>query len=140
MRGRRPSGPEYVERLGGSAAAKERLRVVLETLAGHCRVAEACARLGLSEPRFHQLRARLLQAALEGLEPRPAGRPRRAEADARVQELQATIADLRVELRAAQVHEEIALVLPHRAEAAAAPGKKTTRRRQRRRRRRAPDT
>src|SRR5262249_6175364 len=45
MRGRFPAGPSYVDKLEGSAAAKERLKVVLETLAGQCRVQEACARL-----------------------------------------------------------------------------------------------
>ena len=34
MRGRRPAGPEIVERLPGSEQARLRLRVVLETLAG----------------------------------------------------------------------------------------------------------
>ena len=56
MRGRTPAGPEYVDRLAGSEAAKERLKVVLETLAGACRVSAACARLGVCEQRFHQLR------------------------------------------------------------------------------------
>jgi hypothetical protein len=74
MRGRRPAGPECVEHLAGSQQAKERLQVVLETLAGTCRVQEVCQRLGLSEPRFHQLRQQVLEAALERLEPRPAGR------------------------------------------------------------------
>src|SRR6516164_8817741 len=68
MRGRYPSGPEAVERLAGSAEAKERLQVVLETLAGRCRVQEACARLGISEPRFQQVRQQMLSAALNSLE------------------------------------------------------------------------
>ena len=38
MRGRKPSGPAVVERLAGSALARQRLQVVLETLAGTCRV------------------------------------------------------------------------------------------------------
>lgn len=32
MRGRHPSGPEFVDKLPGDATAKDRLRVVLETL------------------------------------------------------------------------------------------------------------
>jgi hypothetical protein len=107
-----PSGPEYVEHLAGSASAKARLRVVLETLAGKCRVVEACARLGRSEPRFHQLRAELLQAALERLEPRPSGRPPAARPPAAEVELQTRVAELEVELQAAQVREELALILP----------------------------
>jgi hypothetical protein len=46
MRGHRPAGPEYVEHLAGSGQARERLKVVLETLAGTCRVQEASRRLG----------------------------------------------------------------------------------------------
>ena len=75
MRGRYPSGPEYVDvqHLHGSAQAKERLRVILETMMGQWRVGEACERLGICEQRFRQLRAELLQAALERLEGRPTG-------------------------------------------------------------------
>ena len=59
MRGRLPSGPEYVEQLEGSASAKERVKVVLQTMAGTCRVLEACERLQISEPRFEQFRRHL---------------------------------------------------------------------------------
>jgi hypothetical protein len=54
MRGRYPSGPEYVDvqHLHGSAQAKERLRVILETMMGQWRVAEACDRLGICERSF----------------------------------------------------------------------------------------
>ena len=112
MRGRKPTGPTAVERLAGSREAKERLRVVLETLAGRCRVGEACARLGISEPRFEQLRAQVLQAGLDRLEPRDVGRPPRPAVDAQVRALEARVAELEIELRAAQVREEIALALP----------------------------
>lgn len=138
MRGRYPSGPEYVEHLSGSASAKARLRVVLETLAGQCRVVEACARLGLSEPRFHQLRAELLQAALERLEPRPSGRPPAPRPPAAEVELQSRVAELKVELQAAQVREELALILPRVGTDAGGTPKKVARRRPRRRRRPSP--
>jgi hypothetical protein len=137
MRGRRPSGPEYVERLDGSATAKERLQVVLETLAGRCRVQQACARLGISEPRFHQLRTQVLEAALERLEPRPAGRPAQTPtpAEQEVQALHAALAERDVEVRAAQVRTEIALVLPQVVATPQAAEKKTRRRPRSRRRR-----
>jgi hypothetical protein len=57
VRGRYPSGPEYVDvqHLHGSAQAKQRLRVILETMMGQWRVGEACARLGICGQRFRQL-------------------------------------------------------------------------------------
>jgi len=115
MRGRLPSGPEYVEQLQGSASAKERVKVVLETMAGTCRVQEACQRLGISEPRFEQLRLQILQAALERLEPRPAGRPARTTtpAEERIDALEAQIAELQMQLRVSQARTEIALALPN---------------------------
>ena len=144
MRGRKPAGPEYVDHLTGTEQAKERLKVVLETLAGRCRIQEACQRLGISEPRFHQLRQQVLEAALERLEPQPAGRkpaPRSPE-QIRLTTLADELAAKDVELRAAQARAEIALTLPRLAEEPAAPEKKTTqsttgsRRRQRGKRKR----
>jgi hypothetical protein len=126
MRGRRPSGPEYVSRLDGSEQAKQRLEVVLETLAGTCRVQEACRLLGISEPRFHQLRTQLLQAALERLEPRPTGRPSQPEAaEPQVAALTEHLAQQDVELRAAQARAEIALTLPRVLQEPPAGEKKT---------------
>jgi hypothetical protein len=115
MRGRRPSGPEYVEQLHGSSSAKERAKVVLETIAGTCRVQEACQRLGISEPRFEQLRTRMLQAAVDRLEPRAAGRPARqlSPAEQRIRTLEAEVAALHLNVTIAQVKEEIALTLPN---------------------------
>src|SRR5262245_38419751 len=114
-RGRTTNWAEVVDRLDGSAEAKARLTTILEALAGQRTLAEAAARLGLGERRLHELRNRALQAAVGGLEPLRAGRPAGAapEAEARVAALEATIGELRVELRAAQVREEIALVMPH---------------------------
>jgi hypothetical protein len=113
-RGRRPGWVEALERLEGSAAAKARLRAVLEALAGGRTAAAVCLGLGISERHFRALRDRVLQAALAALEPRPAGRPARPEGEAggRVAELKAAVSDLRLELRAAQVREELALLLP----------------------------
>ena len=133
MRGRRPTGPEYVRHLSGSAQAKERLRLILETLAGRLRVQEACQLLGISEPRFHQLRTQALEAGLASLEPRPAGRPAlTVTADQeQVRQLQHQVADLEVHLHAAQVRTEVALALPQVVKPPPAPEKKTRRRRRR---------
>jgi hypothetical protein len=128
MRGRYPSGPEYVDvqHLHGSAQAKERLRVILETMMGKWRVGEACERLSICEQRFRQLRAELLQAALERMEVRPAGRPRRAEEPEETVALRRQLEAMQRELHVAQVREEIALVLPQVAAGTpSAPQKKS---------------
>jgi transposase-like protein len=135
MRGRIPAGPESIEQLDGSDKAKERLRVVLETMMGKWRVSEACERLGISEQRFRQLRQELLQAALASLEDRPAGRPRQPEEPAEITALRQQVAELQRELEVAQVREEIALALPQLSKPVDPPsanpggGKKKRRRR-----------
>ena len=68
--GRKPSGPQIVERLEGSPSAKQRLEVILETIAGQLTIPEACAQLSICESRFHDLRNETLQATLNALEPR----------------------------------------------------------------------
>ena len=113
MRGRFPSGPEIVEHLEGSRKAKDRLRVILETMTGQVRVSEACDRLEICEQRLRQLRVGFLQAALGSLEDQPAGRPRRPEEPEETAALRQEVEALRRELLAAQVREEIALALPH---------------------------
>ena len=113
-RGRPPAGPRLVDGLEGSDAAKERLRVVLQTLAGELNVPEACARLNVSEARFHELRAEVLQMALHHLEPKPAGRPS-LQSDpqaAEVATLKDQIQELKIELRATQIREELAILVP----------------------------
>lgn len=121
MRGRTPAGPEYVDRLSGSELAKERLKVVLETIAGNCRVSDACRRLNICEQRFHQLRQQVLEAALSELEPRTPGRRPQTltPADEEIRRLREELAAKDSELRTARVREEIALILPHVGPAAA---------------------
>jgi hypothetical protein len=113
MRGRRPAGPEIVEQLHGSAQARLRLRVVLETLAGQRRVQEACQLLGIGTVRFHALRQTVLSAALAALEPRPIGRPpRQVETQPQaVQALAEQVDTLNAELEAARLREEVVLLL-----------------------------
>jgi hypothetical protein len=125
MRGRYPSGPEVVERLDGSDEAKRRLRVLLEVLSGRCRIKDACARLGIKEARLEQLRRALL-GALEALEPRPGGRPRRqAEVTAgQVGELVARVRELELALRVAEARAEVAQIRGGAAPAARRPGRR----------------
>src|SRR5262245_60589571 len=101
MRGRVPAGPEYVTKLEGPDEAKRRLEWALRTLAGTARVQEACEQLGISEARFHQLRQEALQAALDRIVARPAGRPP-APGPSGPAEQQEEVERLRLELAAAQ--------------------------------------
>lgn len=114
MRGRKPVGPEYAEKLSGSETAKLRAKVILETMMGVCRVQEACERLGISEQRFHQLREEMMAAAVQALEPGHAGRPARTltPAEEQVITLEQQLVDKEVELRAAKARVEIAVVMP----------------------------
>lgn len=110
MRGRTPWGPEGVESLPGSAAAKQRLGVLLEVLCGRCRVKEACARLGVKAARWAQLRQRALRGALAALEPQLRGRrPRQRQGT--VEQIEATAArvrELELALRVAEARAEVA--------------------------------
>lgn len=146
MRGRRPAGPEYAEKLAGSEIAKLRAKVILETMAGTCRLKEACERLEISEQRFHQLREEMMTAVVKALEPGHAGRPAHAPtpAEERIAALEKQLQDKEVELRASKAREEIALIMPevkHPSPPAGAvgeegePEKKTPPRPSRRRRR-----
>ena len=113
-RGRKPKGAELVTNLEGSDAARERLKRIVDSLAGRATVAEVCAELGIGESRFHQLRTDALQAAVDRLEPRPAGRPTQpvSPTDERVAELERQLRELRWELQACQIRLELAQALP----------------------------
>jgi len=131
MRGRYPSGLEYVDRLEGTPEAKRRTKVIMQTLMGELRVLEACQRLGVCEQRFHQLREEMVQAAIARLEARPAGRRRRPAEAAEVTALREYLVDQQQQLHVAQLREEIALAMPQRSaqavDAEAAAEKKMTR-------------
>lgn len=110
---RPPEGVGHVNRLDGPEDLKSRLRVLLDTLAGRMSVAQACAELGVSESRLHELRREALTGALGALMPKPAGRPATAESTpAREKELEARIEELEVDLQAALVRTELALAMP----------------------------
>jgi uncharacterized protein YceH (UPF0502 family) len=114
MRGRRPIGPELAGQLEGSVEARRRMRVVLATIAGTCRVQEACEELGICEQRFETLRAVAIGAGIAALESRPMGRPPKVltEAQARITQLEERVAELEAQLQVASVHAELASVLP----------------------------
>lgn len=114
MRGRRPAGTEVVDRQEGSSTAKERVKVVLETMTGTLRVKEGCRRLGISTQRFRQMREEILAGALASAEPGLPGRPAKVTTptDEENRLLKEQLAAKDVELRSAQARTEVALILP----------------------------
>jgi transposase-like protein len=127
MRGRPPSGPQLVDETEGSDQARRRLKVMLETITGQKRIVEACAELGIGEAQFHKLRQKMLQGAIASLEPAAPGRPAAAvQKDGQeLAGMEEEIRQLRIELRASQIREEIALLMPHLIKAPPECEKKT---------------
>jgi hypothetical protein len=115
-KGCKPKGIALVERLDGSSQAKERLEVILATIAGQLKINEACARLKIKPARLHQMRTTVLQASLARLEPRPAGRrPHQPTAEeSHSQDLERQLRELSSALKIAEMREELARVLPPR--------------------------
>jgi hypothetical protein len=113
--GRHPAGPNLVEGLEGPDEAKRRLKVILETVAGTRTISEACAELGISEAAFHELRKQALSAAVEGLAPRPVGRPRKDSdpEQRRIHDLEEQVFLLKKDLQAERIRKEIAIAMPH---------------------------
>jgi transposase len=138
-RGRPTQGAAHVEKLEGEDAQKERLRLILQTLNGELTVKEAAEALGLSESRFHEVRDQALQAALDGLAPKPQGRPAEVETpeQAQIRELKVQLLEAQKELVAERIRSEVALALPQcvytpeqqAADAAAEAAKKKQKRR-----------
>lgn len=131
MRGRQPPGPEFVQRLEGSATSKQRAQAILKTLSGQVSINQASADLGISPQRFHDLRQVAVQALVSSLEAQPVGRPRKEPAaNSELAALQAEVERLRQELAVAQARVEIAVALPGRQGAQAARKKKRSSARQ----------
>ena len=136
MAGRKPLGPGLVEHLEGSASAKERLELILATIAGQLSVVSAAERLGISEAMFYKIRSRVLQVSLTDLEPKPAGRPPQITSVAQQEQvlLTAQVKELERELRVQSVRWELAESLPRLVQPRQAPPPKKTRRRTKKRR------
>jgi transposase-like protein len=111
-RGRPPKGLTHIDSLTPDPESRKRLKAVLATLMGQMTVAEACSRLSLSESRFHELRRRALSGMVDGLEPRPPGRPPQPVEDEEVSSLKKQVDHLREELQISRLRTEIALWKP----------------------------
>ena len=135
MPGRKPLGPRLARHLEGTEQAKERLEIILETIAGQRTIEEACEELDISDARFFQMRTQVLEAALARLEPRPAGRPSRSESpeQRKIAELEQQVQEKESQLQGTRVQLEIAQALPQLVQEEGVK-KKTTRKKQRRKR------
>lgn len=57
------------------AEMNERARIFLAASVGEMPVKEACEKLGMTRQRFYELEERAIEAFLDALAPKPAGRP-----------------------------------------------------------------
>jgi hypothetical protein len=106
------TGPNAVNHLPGSDAARQRVRLALETLSGAKTVQDAAAELGVSTQRFHEIRAEALAGAISACEPKPSGRPAQPAPEddpltRALAERDQQIRDLRVELECSRLREEL---------------------------------
>ena len=107
--GRKPQGYQLIDRLDGDSRYKARLKGFLDTLTGQSTVNQACEKLGMGPSRFFDLRNRWLQAALDLLAPKQAGRPRKvADAEPRVLELERQLRDVEQRLKSAELRADLA--------------------------------
>lgn len=113
--GRKVNPKKLIENTDASATAKRQLEVIFEVLAGKRTVPEACEELAISEATFHRLRDQVIQGALDGLAPKPLGRPAKPDEgpSQRERELEEANERLKEELQMQRVRTEIAFVAPH---------------------------
>lgn len=114
-RGRPPEPAGIVAGLAGSAGARQRLDLMLQTLTGKASIPEAAGQLGLGRSRFCLLRRQALQAAVDALEPQARGRPptQSTPEEQEIAMLQEQVQALKIDLKAAQIREKLALLMPH---------------------------
>jgi len=114
-RGRPIKGIEHVEDLNASDDAKLKLKTVMATLTGEKSIEEACEELGVEKSAFFKMRDRALVGALHGLEPKQVGRPRKEKTtdQERIEDLEEELQEMRIDLEAAYLREELAVAMPH---------------------------
>jgi len=116
-RGRRPDGSRMADKVAiTDPEQRQRLRLILATIAGECSVADAAAKLGITAEAFRRLRWRAVAAMAEGVEARPPGPapaiPDASELSAQVADLESEVDELRLALECQRVREEIAATKP----------------------------
>ena len=111
----RPTGGmKLLSGLTASDDAKERFAAIVATMTGGQSISDVCNELGICEARFHAMRKEFLASAVDLLEKRPAGRKAVDESESlEISRLRDEAEKLRIELAAAQIKAEIAMVMPH---------------------------
>lgn len=106
-------GVAHVDAMKGNRQAKHRVAVILQALCDQKSVADACAELGIGPTQFANLRTRMLQGAVDAMEPQPIGRPRLdpQPADEDLDELEQEIFDLEQENTMLQAKLEVQAAL-----------------------------
>lgn len=115
-RGRPHQGAELVEKLeDGSQVARQRLKVIFQTIAGVFTVQQACQILQINRSAFNKLRSQFIANAVPLLEPKTPGRKKRVITPLEIenQRLLEENQRLKFELRAQQLREEIGILMPH---------------------------
>jgi transposase-like protein len=110
--GRPTKGSKIVTKFEASHEAEEKVRLVLETLAGKMSVKDAAAALDVSESRFHQVRDELLAGMLAAAEPKTVGRPKESREPEEVAALKQELADTKTELHVSRLRELLAAAFP----------------------------
>lgn len=107
--GRKPQGWKLIDDLSGDEDGKARFKAFLRTMTAQCTVPEVCRELGIKQSRFFALRNDWLQEALGLLEPKPVGRPRKAEPEEpQVAQLKQQVHKLQQQLMAAELRARLA--------------------------------
>jgi hypothetical protein len=115
-RGRPHQGAELVEKLDEcSDEARQRLKVIVQTLAGEITVEQACEILNINRSAFNKLRSQFIANAAALLEPKKPGRKKREVSVEQMenQKLRAENERLKFQLKAQQLREEIGILMPH---------------------------
>lgn len=114
-RGRPIKGTDKIESLQGSADAKHRLKIIMQSVSGELTIEEACNELGMEKSAFYRMREKALSGALSSLEPKEVGRPRTQQSEDQeyIEDLEAAMQVMRIELEASRIREELAISMPH---------------------------
>lgn len=128
-RGRPHEGAELVDKLAScSEEARQRLKVIFQTIAGVFTVEQACEILNIKRSAFHKLRGQFIENAVLLLEPKTPGRRKKivTPEEAENQRLREENDQLKFELKAQQLREQIGILMPHLLKKRSKAVKKTT--------------